>query len=216
MNFFKKRGLKEFKSNIEKQAKLKTFNEKLAVSGIKKPHFKLILLAFFIFIAVLVIELFSELKVQQLNIIAEQISKINLSLQEIIIITTASCLILLILYLIFRKKSEKYLAKKEEEIEFKVHDILEKEKEFKNELETLLKKARELSKKHPERKKAKKLYAEINHILNNPTKDYNEIKKVLGLVDKLFLKLPKEEIENFADSEESEIYEKLMKKYGVK
>lgn len=213
-----KKGVRAFKKSVAKEAKLKKFEEKEEKYRIKKPHKKVILVGILIIVIVVLIELFYgteflQLDFSYLNKIYQDNVTLFSSSEWTIIITVLLAVVLILLFIITRFKKD---SKKERYIESRVQEILDRENQFKKELEDLLKKSLELLKKHPEKGKLRKTSEQINNILRSPTKDYGEVKRILKIIDKLFTKLPKEEIKKFADSEDAEIYEKLIKKYKVK
>ena len=212
MEILRKSKIEKFKETIIKQSRLKLEKEKEIKYKIKKPHIKVVLLALSIILIVFVLELFSLIDLSLFNF--SNLKKIT---EPIVIILDISLFIILclIIYLIFKPKKAANLQKKEIREE-RTNEILEKESQFKIELKRLLNKLIELSSKYPNKKKAKDISSKIKKILESKIKDYNKIRSVLKLVDNLFVKLPKEEIEDFAYSNEAEIYENLMKKYKLK
>jgi len=106
------------------------------------------------------------------------------------------------------------IVKEVDELLKKEKKLKEEEKKIKKEIEVLVDKTLELFELDKQQTKVKKKGKELKKALEQPFKDYNDVKKVLTIMDELLAKLPENEVEKFAKSEASKLYEKVMKKYG--
>jgi hypothetical protein len=120
-------------------------------------------------------------------------------------------------------KEKKLLEKKGQEEKIKKEKTKEREKEKKEDLQSIEKKVVPEIEKEPIIEDTttstfkEKITEEssINETLNESNLD-NDVEKLLPIIDSLLEKLPEEVIDDFANSDYFQLYEKVMNKYKNK
>jgi len=211
--FFKKSELKKFEKKVEEKAKKVKKFEKEKIQKLNSPLSKIIITGAAIFLLVIVMQFYPQLKPNFLELQ-------NLKQWWTYPIAAIALFLILIGLQKFVKKrltiqgEEERIVKEVDELLKKEKKLKEEEKKIKKEIEVLVDKTLELFELDKQQTKVKKKGKELKKALEQPFKDYNDVKKVLTIMDELLAKLPENEVEKFAKSEASKLYEKVMKKYG--
>lgn len=218
MGIFQKTGLKEFEKKVESKVRKAGELGRQVPERIKSPLPKIIVAGAVIILIVVLMQYFPQIR--------ESLDLTNvLKILKTWWTYPVAAVILFLILVSFKRFVKKHFSieGEEDKIVKEVDKLLEEEKELKKEekevgkeIEVLVQKTLGLFRLSKERKVVKEKGKELQKALEQPFKDYKDVRKVLGIIDELLSKLPDEEIEKFAKSEAAKIYEKVMKKYGIK
>lgn len=215
MSIFKKTKLEEFEKKIKEKVKKVKEIEKKEVEKLESPLSKIIITGVIITLVVILLQYFPKVRA------ALEITSV---LNAWWIYLTAAVILFLFLLSFKRFLKKTFTIEGEaDKIVEEVNELLKKEKnlrkeekKIKKEIEVLVGKTLELFELSKERKTVKKKGKELQKALEKPFKDQKDVRRVLQIMDDLLAKLPEEELERFARSEAAKLYEKVMKKYGIK
>ncbi|MDO8564294.1 MAG: hypothetical protein Q7R87_04755 [Nanoarchaeota archaeon] len=191
------------------------------VDIVRFPWKKLIVLLVIIIAIIVLLEIFKDYSNEISISLTEQISKLNLPFSINPYVLIVICLVIiyilfiLILWIVKKIKDNSSFSGDVNDSNADANKLHTEEELLKKKLHEIRKKSFELAKKSKD-KKAREHHASLKNESEIPIESKQDIKKVLRTVDELLGKLPEEEINKFAETNEAKNYKEILKKYGVK